>query len=110
MFNNYVLVVALGVNGDNGTQQVHATCLQPFTGPTRKVPPTRCFQFGKEVAQLRISPSVLGEVNADSSHELGFTHPGNQLAQGRCTLGVGDAVEIHTNGVKVNHVSCNRVR
>ena len=52
---------------------------------------------------------MLDEIVVNSGEELWFTNPSHELAKRGCALGVGDAVEVNSNGVKVDHVGGDRV-
>ena len=82
---------------------------QPLLGEGRQIASRRHLELMEEILELSVREGVLGKVRAHAGQELGLPDEGNQLFQGRGTLGVGDAVEVLLDGVEIDHVSGDRV-
>ncbi len=72
--------------------------------------PLRRLELAEQVGEPRVAVGVLGEVRAQAVEELLLAHPGDELADRRGALRVGDAVEVHLDRLEVDHVGGDRVR
>ena len=90
-------------------QGVHPAGLQPLLGEVAQVAPGGLGEGGQQVGEPGVAPGVLGEIGADAGQELLLPDEGDQLAQRRGALGVGDAVEVEFDGLQVDHVGGDRV-
>ena len=103
-------VVACLVEGELGSQGVHAGGLQPLLGPRLQLAPGRLLQGSEQVGELGVRERELLEVGLDAGHEVLEPDPGHQLLEHRGALGVGDAVEVDLDRAQVDVVRGNGVR
>ena len=101
---------AVGVEGEVGTQGVAACGLEPFLGPRGQIAAGLALELDHEISQGRVAPGVLVEIGAKARHEVVDADPGHELPEDRCTLGVGDAVEVRLHRLDVRGVGDDRVR
>ena len=95
--------------GDHGAHKRDARFLEPHLRPGLQVA-TRCGrQLGEEVIQGGIGVGVLGEILVQAGEERVASHVGDELAQHRGSLGVGDAIEVHLNVGQVTDLGGDRV-
>ena len=102
--------IALGVDVEISLHDVHARGLEPGVGEVGEVSPGGVVQLGEQVGELGVAEFVCDEVLVHPGKEVPLADEGHQLLEGRCALGIGDAVEVLLHGVQIDHVGCDRVR
>lgn len=84
-----------------GGEGVDAGGAEPLVGPGVDVAVGGGGEVVDEVGKGGVAEFVAGEVGVDVGEEVLFAEPGDELAEGGCALGVGDAVEVEHRGCGV---------
>ena len=101
---------AIRIGLDRRAQRVNARGLEPQLAPARQLATGGLLKLGQEVGELGVAVLVLLEVGGDAGHKLLKPDPRDQLLEHRPTLGVGDAVEVDLDVLKVVDGGHDRVR
>ena len=99
----------VGIDVEVGAQGVQTGGLEPLPTPVRQVAAGRAFQSAEQVIEGGVVECVRGEVVPQSGQEVFQTDVGHELLEDAGTFGVGDAVEVHLNGVQIRNVSGDRM-
>ncbi|GAA3306499.1 hypothetical protein GCM10020295_62900 [Streptomyces cinereospinus] len=89
---------AVVAGGDARGEGVDAGGAQPGLGPAVHVAFGGGGQGVEEVGEAGVAEPVPGDVGVDAVEEFLLAQPGDELAQGGGSLGVGDAVEVEQGG------------
>ena len=97
------------VDLDFGAKQSDACFFQPDSRPLLEIATRGLLEFVKKICQGGVLVGVLGQVFMQAREEVIASDVADQLAKNRCSLGVGDTVEVHLDIGKIANLGGNGV-
>ena len=101
--------LTVGIDIEIGPEGVQTGGLEPLPAPVGQIAARRPLQCAEQIIKGGVAERVRREVVAQSGEEVVESDVGHQLLEDAGAFGIGDAVEVHLDGMQVGDVGGDRV-